>query len=44
LWNEALELGPRAFANDPWRLQRIRDAIARPAEALAEPVPLGSYY
>jgi serine/threonine-protein kinase len=43
-WTEALELGPRALASDPWRLKRIRDAIARPEKALADPVPVGSYY
>jgi tetratricopeptide (TPR) repeat protein len=43
VWREALEQAPRALADNPARLDLIRNAISDPHAALANPVPAGSY-
>ncbi len=42
-WQEALALAPAALADNPARLERIRDALGNPANAMRNLVPAGSY-
>ncbi len=42
-WQEALALAPAAFADNPVRMKRIRDAIHDRAISLDKLVPAGSY-
>jgi tetratricopeptide (TPR) repeat protein len=43
VWSEALELAPGVLADNPARLDLMRRALTDPLQALANPVPAGSY-
>jgi len=43
LWGEAIKRGPRAFANDPARLEQIRQAIGQPDVSRIRPISLWTY-
>ena len=43
VWNEALAQAPSAFADNPARLEEIRNAIRDPVASLKTPLQAGSY-
>ena len=43
VWNEALAQAPSAFADNPARLEEVRNAIRDPVASLKTPLQAGSY-